>query len=243
MMSETLSADSPSNSGHEGTQSIRGKRPEEQLLYDRLVDAIIDKTLRPGQHLNEAKLAASYAVPRSRVRRVLERLRDEAVVEFHLNRGAFISRPTVEEAIAVFEARRHLDAVILRLACARATSDDIERLRRHVKIQHDVFDNLRPEMNRVAGEFHLLVAKAGGNEVLALMLKLLMRRVCLIQSLYEKRSGVLCLVHEHERLVDLIAANDPDGAVNEAMKHCDHIEASLDLSERRRSEIDIYELP
>jgi DNA-binding GntR family transcriptional regulator len=119
---------------------------------------------------------------------------------------------------------------------------DVERLRAHLTVQRDVFDNLRPEMNRVAGEFHILVAETARNSVLARMLKLLMRRVCLIQSLYEKRTGVLCLVHEHERLVELIAANDPQGAEEEALRHFAHIEASLDLTERRRAEIDIYEL-
>lgn len=222
--------------------NARGKHPAEDLLYERLIDAIIDKSLRPGQHLNEVKLAASYAVPRSRVRRVLERLRDEDIVEFQLHRGAFISRPTVEEAAHVFEARRYLEAAIAELACARATPEDIARLRTHLALQQDVFDNLRPEMNRVAGEFHILLADIAGNAVLGRMLKLLIRRVCLIQSLYEQRSGVLCLVHEHERLVDLIAANDPQGAAGEARHHCDHIYASLDLTERRRSEIDIYEL-
>lgn len=221
---------------------VRGKHPAEDLLYERIVDAIIDKSLRPGQHLNEVKLAASFSVPRSRVRRVLERLRDEDIVELQLHRGAFISRPTVEEALNVFEARRYLEAGIAELACARATPADIERLRDHLTLQRDVFDNLRPEMNRVAGEFHVLLAGIAGNAVLSRMLNLLIRRVCLIQSLYEQRSGVLCLVHEHERLVDLIAANDREGAADEARHHCDHILESLDLTERRRSEIDLYEL-
>lgn len=225
----------------EASHHFRGKRPEEQLLYDRLVDAIIDKTLRPGQHLNEVKLAASYGVPRSRIRRVLERLRDEAVVEFRLNHGAFVSRPTIDEAKDVFEARRHLETITVRLACAKGTPDKIAELRKHLTIQHDAFDNLRPNMNRVAAEFHLMIADIASNAVLSRMLALLLRRFCLIQSLYETRTGVLCLVHEHERIVDLIAANDAHGAAEEAVRHFDHIEKSLDLTERRRAEIDIYE--
>lgn len=224
-------------------QVVRGKRPEEQLIYDRLVDAIIDKTLRPGQHLNEVKLATSYGVPRSRVRRVLERLRDEAVVEFRLNHGAFISRPTLKEAKDVFEARRHLEAIIIRLACARTTTVKMRDLRKHIKVQQDAFANNQADVNRVAAEFHLMIADIANNAVLSRTLSLLMRRVCLIQSLYERRSGILCLVHEHEQLVDLIEKKDADAAVAVALHHCDHIEESLDLSERRRAEIDIYELP
>jgi len=204
------------------------------------VDAIIDKTLRPGEYLNEVKLAKSYGVPRSRVRRVLERLRDEAVIEFQLNRGAFICRPTVDEARDIFEARKHLESIIVRLACARATKTHIAELYRHLEVQRQVFDNRLPEMNRVAGDFHVLLAEMAGNEVLTRMLTLLMRRVCLIQSLYEKQHGVLCLMHEHEKMIALIEAGDADGAAAVALTHCQHIEQSLDLSERRRAEVDIY---
>ncbi len=233
--------DLPSGSESAALLGTRGQLPEEQLIYDRLVDAIIDKTLRPGQYLNEVKLAKSYAVPRSRVRRVLERLRDEAVIEFQLNRGAFICRPTVDEARDIFEARRHLESVIVRLACARATKAHIANLHVHLETQRQVFDNRLPAMNRVAGEFHMLLAEMAGNAVLTRMLTLLMRRVCLIQSLYEKQHGVLCLVHEHEKMIALIEANDADGAAAEALTHCLHIEQSLDLSERRRAEVDIYD--
>jgi DNA-binding GntR family transcriptional regulator len=242
-MAELSPADPESEGTIESVQSWRGQRPEEQLLYDRLIDAIIDKTLRPGQHLNEAKLAASYNVPRSRVRRVLERLRDEAVVELQLNRGAFISRPTVAEARDLFEARKHLESVIVRLACERATSADIARLREHLALEADTFDHLRPGMNRVAGDFHVLLAEVAGNSVFLRTITLIIRRFGLIQSLYEKRSGVLCLVDEHKNLVDRIEARDVEGAVAETLHHIQHIEASLDITEQRRSEIDIYELP
>lgn len=242
-MAELSSPDPESDGNIESVQSLRGQRPEEQILYDRLIDAIIDKTLRPGQHLNEAKLAASYSVPRSRVRRVLERLRDEAVVEIQLNRGAFISRPTVAEARDLFEARKYLETVIVRLACERATLEDIARLRRHLALETETFDHLQPGMNRVAGDFHVMLAEVAGNSVLLRTITHIIRRFGLIQSLYEKRSGVLCLVDEHKNLVDRIEARDAEGAVAETLHHIQHIEASLDITERRRSEIDIYELP
>lgn len=234
--------DTTKSSGPVPAVSLRGTMPEEQILYDRLIDAIIDKRLRPGQHLNEVQLAAAYSVPRSRIRRVLERLRDESVVEFQLNRGAFVSRPTVKEAIDVFEARRHLDIAIAELVCKRATPTDVAELRRHVGRQHEVIEGGGPEINRVGADFHDRLAVMAGNEVLNRMLTVLMRRVSLIQSLYE-RANSICLVHDHEQLIDRIEAGDVEGAKAEASRHCDHIEAALDFSERRRSEIDIFRLP
>jgi len=220
---------------------LRGKHPTEDLIYDRLIDAIIDKHLRAGEHLNEVKLAEAYAVPRSRVRRVLERLRDEDVVVFKLNRGAFICRPTVEDARHVYEARRELEVVVVRLACQRATPADIARLRDHLQYEREAFDKQDPSVNRIASEFHHLIAKIGGNPVFEKMLAVLIRRGVLIQSVYERKSGALCLTNEHERVVDLIARDRPEEAARELAHHFDHILASLDLSETRRLESDIYE--
>ncbi|WP_062227543.1 GntR family transcriptional regulator [Aureimonas frigidaquae] len=220
---------------------LRGKHPIEDLIYDRLVDAIIDKHLRAGEHVNEVKLAEAYDVPRSRVRRVLERLRDEDVVVFELNRGAFISRPTVEEARHVYEARRELELITVRLACERAGPADLDRLRAHLRVERDAFDKHDPGVNRIAGEFHYLIASIAGNPVIEKMLAVLIRRGVLIQSVYERKGGILCLTHEHERMVEHIAERRPQDAMDEMLHHFEHILASLDLSETRRLEADIYE--
>lgn len=220
---------------------LRGKHPTEDLIYERLIDAIIDKHLRAGEHVNEVKLAEAYDVPRSRVRRVLERLRDEDVVIFELNRGAFISRPTVQEARHVYEARRELELVTVKLACERATSADISRLRAHLRFEREAFDKHDAGVNRIASNFHHLIASIAGNPVFNKMLGVLIRRGVLIQSVYERKGGVLCLTHEHEHIVNYIAENRPQQAVQEMVHHFEHILSSLDLSETRRLEADIYE--
>ena len=222
-----------------GIDKVRGKHPVEDVLYERLVDAITDKNLRPGQHLNEVKLAERYNVPRSRIRRVLERLRDEDVVIFELNRGAFVSRPTVAEAHAGFEVRRHLEALIVRLACVRATVADIAELRANLREEKRAFEAMRPDFNRIAAQFHFNLARMSGNAVLEKMVSQLIRRCVLVQSVYERTTGVLCLTGEHSVIIDLIERSDADGATKLMRHHFDHIVGSLDLSEARRVEIDL----
>lgn len=228
-------ADNSSNENH------RGKHPTEEIIYQRLVNAIIDKRLRPGQHLNEVKLAESYNIPRSRVRRVLERLRDEDVVEIRLHHGAFVSRPTVEDAKYVFEARRHLEDVVIQLACERATSEDIESLRALLLQERSAFEAHRSDVNRMAAEFHVLLARIAGNPVIERMVGLLIQRCILVQSVYETKEGMLCLTDEHTDLVDSLAAGNTADAQHKMHHHFDHIVSSLDLSETRRSEVDIYD--
>jgi DNA-binding GntR family transcriptional regulator len=212
----------------------------EDRMYQRMVSAIIEKSLRPGEHVNEMQLSEAYGISRPRVRRVLERLQMEGVLEFQHNRGAFISRPSVQEARDVFEARIHLEAVVFRLACARATAAGIARLRAHNAEERRAFEQGLANVNEVAGEFHVLVAEVAGNKVILETVKLLIRRVCLIQSLYETNRTVLCLVDEHEKLVDLIEARDPEKCVQGSTHHCNHILSSLHLSDERKTKRNIY---
>jgi DNA-binding GntR family transcriptional regulator len=215
--------------------------PEDQM-YRRLVAAIIEKSLRPGEHVNELQLAEAYGLSRPRVRRVLERLEMEGVIEFKLHRGAFISRPSVKEALDVFEARVHLEAILFRLACERASEADIARLRAHNAFERDAFGKGIADFNQIAGNFHVLVAEIVDNRVILESIKLLIHRVCLIQSLYETERTVLCLVDDHDRLVDLIEARDAERCVAESIHHCEHIRRSLDLSDQRNTKTNIYEM-
>lgn len=213
----------------------------EVIIYERIVDALIEKRLRPGERLNEAKLAAAYRMPRSRVRRALNRLTAERLICFEMHRGAFVSLPSVEEAYDVFEARLHVEAAVARVACERVDANGIRRLREHLDTEHAAFAENSPGVNRISGDFHVLLAEVAGNNELTDIIKPLVRRFCIIQSLYERRSGVLCLVEEHKEIVSLIEARRTEAAAEAAMEHCRHIFHSLDLSTKRRSEADIYD--
>ena len=224
----------------------RGPREEkldlEERMSRRIVTAIIGKSLRPGEHLNEMQLAAANGLSRPRVRRVLERLEMEGVIEFKLNRGAFISRPSVKEARDVFEARVHLESILFRLACERTSAQDVKRLREYTAREREAYRTGKADFNQIAGNFHVLVAEIVDNKVILDTIKLLIHRVCLIQSLYETDRTVLCLVDEHERLVDLIEARDAERCVAELVQHCEHIRSSLDLTDQRNQKTNIYQM-
>src|SRR6202035_3273785 len=74
----------------------RGPDPVEEEIYRLITEAIVTKQLRPGSRLKEAALAAQFGVSRSRVRRVFQRLGDLDFVEFRLNHGAMVRRPSPE---------------------------------------------------------------------------------------------------------------------------------------------------
>ena len=84
----------------------RAAPASEDAIYERLMAAIFEHRLPPGTKLGEESLAAIFGVSRARIRRVLPRLAHDGVVHLEPNRGAFVAKPTVQEARDVFEARR-----------------------------------------------------------------------------------------------------------------------------------------
>lgn len=220
--------------------SARAVLPEDRI-YQRMVSAIIEKRLRPGEHVNEMQLAEAYGISRPRVRRVLERLQMEDVLEFKRNRGAFISRPTVEEALDVFEARLQLEAIAIRLACERATAADVARLRAHVAQERKASGQRPGNANEQAGEFHVLLAEIAGNRVILETIRLLIRRVCLIRSLYETHRALPCPVEEHAHWVDLIERRDAEACLAASAQHCNHALSSLHLAHEQESRRSIYD--
>ena len=91
------------------------------VIYERLLGAILEHRLPPGTKLGEERLATVFGVSRTQVRQALARLTHDRIVTLIANRGAFVSSPTVQEAREVFEARRLIEPSLIRQLAAKAT--------------------------------------------------------------------------------------------------------------------------
>jgi DNA-binding GntR family transcriptional regulator len=211
----------------------RGPLPGEGRLYEDLIGAIVDQRLRPGMRLNEMHLAKAYDLARPRVRHVLERLAANNIIEIKLNLGAFIRRPSPEEARNVYEARRFLEAGVVESIVTKPAGREFKRLRELVAEEKKAYIKPKPGVHRLSSEFHVVLAEAGGNPVMKEILVRLIHHCCLIQSLYMTAAGPPCLVHDHEELIGCLARRDLRRALQIHNRHFDHIVSSLMLDSYR----------
>jgi DNA-binding GntR family transcriptional regulator len=211
------------------TGTKTGTLPAEDRMYRRIVAAIMEKGLRPGDKLTEAELAGLFGLNRMRVRRVLARLAAENLVEQQLNRGAFVSRPSPEDAQQLYQARRMLEIGVVRALAVQTPRPDLTRLRGFVADERRAYEQGGSGLMRLSADFHILLVELLGNRVALELLKPLVLRSCLIQALYERQSAPPCLVGEHAALIARLAARDPDGAERVLEAHFDHILGGLDL--------------
>jgi DNA-binding GntR family transcriptional regulator len=204
-------------------------------IYGKLHRAVFEHRLVPGTRLVEDHLAEVSGSTRGRIRQVLARLAHENLVTLIPNRGAFVASPTVEEAREVFAMRNLLEPPLAEWLARAPQADQVERLRRHVRLEAAAREaGERPTIIRLSGEFHLLMAELTGNRILMRTLRELCAQTCLVITLYDKPSTPACPYHEHEDIIDAIAAREGTRAAELMRHHLHHIERTLALEEPQR---------
>jgi DNA-binding GntR family transcriptional regulator len=208
------------------------ERPEEpDEVYRRIHDAILEHRLRPGTKLAEERLAAIFGVSRARIRKAFTRLAHEQIVDWFPKRGAFIARPTVEQARDVFEARYAIEPAIVRRLIRTVDAEGIRALRAHVA-DEDAAQTTRDRRStiRLSGEFHNLVADLAGNASLGRSLKELSALTCLVILLYDAPTSIVCRNDEHGLIVDAVERGDTEEAERLVVAHLRAIEQNMNLS-------------
>jgi len=209
----------------------RGQRENSQdEIYERIYVAILEHRLHPGTKLVEERLAEIFGVGRARIREVLARLAHEQIVELFPQRGAYVAKPTIEQARDVFEARRLIEPAVLRRLVDNLTPEKLAQLRRHQELELDARrrDDKRAVI-RLSGEFHSLAAELAGNTALARSMRELSVLTCLMIFLYDAPTATSCRADEHSQIIDAIAERDAVRAGRLMVEHLNHIESSMKL--------------
>jgi DNA-binding GntR family transcriptional regulator len=208
-------------------------------IYEKIYAAIVEHRLHPGTKLVEERLAEIFGVSRARVREVLARMAHEQIVELIPQRGAYVAKPSIEQAMHVFEARRLIEPAVLRRLIETLTPERVARLRQHQALEQDARrrDDKRAIV-RLSGEFHTLLAEQAGNTALARHMRELATLTCLIIVLYDAPTASSCLADEHSEIIDAIAHRDVARAESLMLEHLNHIERSLKL-EPATEEVDL----
>lgn len=223
---------------HEGSQPPGRRKPPVRTepesgvdeIYERIYVAILEHRLQPGTKLGEERLADIFGVSRARIREVLARLAHAQIVQLYPQRGAFVAKPTVEQAREVFEARRLIEPALVRRLIDTLTPEKVTRLRQHQELESDARRRHDERaVIRLSGEFHTLIAELAGNSALSRSMRALCTLTCLVIFLYDAPTVQTCRHDEHEMLIDAVARCDRARAEKLMLAHLDHIESSLTL--------------
>ena len=88
--------------------------------------------LNPGDPIDEAALAAEFAISRTPVREAILKLEAMGMIRRHPRKGATLFRPTLEEFLAILEVHAKLEGMAAGLAARRLSKGHAAELERIV---------------------------------------------------------------------------------------------------------------
>lgn len=202
---------------------------DDDPVVQGILKAISQKRLKPGTKLGEDALAQVFETTRIHIRQVLAHLVSRHIVTHFPNRGAFIYRPTVQEARDIFAARRVLETATLNAVMDNLSDEARTKLRIHIGRETGHDRNDRWASLALTADFHILIAELAGNTVLLDFAKELMLRTSLAIATFEVPGSPDCSPDAHPLIADLMLAGDRAGALSAMEKHLDEIEHRLHL--------------
>jgi DNA-binding GntR family transcriptional regulator len=227
-----IPADSVAASGTDDSDEGRIQRLIAQAIYEHRV--------RPGTKLPEADLCRIYGTSRGVVRKVLDRLANEQLVELVPNRGAFVARPSVDTTRDVYALRRILESGVVRCLAHCERGPWLAKVRQQVGEEREA--NRAGDTGRyirLAGKFHLDLACATGNAALEQHLRRVVSQTSLMVALYDVPGTNNCSVLEHLEILDAIEAGDFALAERRMEEHLLGIERQLRLGGDETPQIDL----
>jgi DNA-binding GntR family transcriptional regulator len=195
-------------------ETTESPRPQAQTAYESIKRAIIRCDLAPGQQITEEQLADRFGVGRAVVRPALKRLYQEQLVQTMTRQRYVISPITLKDAFDLFELRLLLEPVAARRAAGRVDPDQLKRLDELCGAQYELGDRESAEaFLRANTEFHITVARASGNAMLADFIANVLdreERLNHLAHMLHDRNEVA--FHEHRDLVEALIAGDGERA-------------------------------
>lgn len=192
-----------------------------QVIRRELERMILSGELKGGEKLNENELVRRLAVSRGPIREAFRSLEEAGLVTVVVNRGVFVRKPSLKEALDVYDIRASLAGLACRTLAGRITDAQVEVLTDLVarmekgKTSRDI-DAYYP-LNL---EFHARIMEFCGNERLAAMYQACVKELHLFrrQSLV-MGGGLEVSNQEHRRVLQALKARDANRAGRLMEKH------------------------
>ena len=211
----------------------RGATSVTDGIVDAITTAIVERRLMPGTRLVEQQIADVFEVSRTVVRQALNQLSRDRLVTLEPARGAFVATPSIDEARQVFQVRRLIEGGMVRQLAAQITDKQVEQLRQHLRDERQAVSRVDVSgRTRLLADFHVVLARLLGNEVLAELIADLLSRSQLIALMYQSSHSAEHSQEEHVDIVEALAKRDGRAAAKLMERHLEAVERNLRLDPR-----------
>jgi DNA-binding GntR family transcriptional regulator len=216
------------------SQLVHGRALRHDIA-DALRDEIIRGRLDPGERVLEIDLARRFGVSRQPVREAIRTLEREGLLTSLPNRGTFVTRVSLEDAIAIQDIRALLEGLAARLAVERLTAADFKQLRALIKSMREAGRRRAAhELVALDLEFHVLVNTRSEHrlllDVLASVGVYIRGFIVHTSTYYARQRDLQFVANSHALLLDALLTRNPEKAERAVHEHIESALASLAAS-------------
>ena len=209
--------------GADASGRIHGQRAHG--VYGIMRDDVLALRLVPGERLSERNLERRLGASRTPIREALMRLEAEGLVQ-RGEGGLRVAPIDLAELLEVFELRMEVEALAVRLACARADHSRLDALQ--ARMDSVLADPSPDAWYEIGTDYHLEIAALSGNRFVHRGVRDAVTRIARARWLMAtSESGRLAAHREHSDIVRMIRGNRPEEAEEAIRAHIAIVRDSL----------------
>jgi DNA-binding GntR family transcriptional regulator len=229
------------------------RRSVPAVVAEKLREAILDGTLKPGDRLLEHKLAASFGIGQPTLREALRELELQGFVRKHdAKKGTYVTELDAEDFKNILEVRMTLEARAIEKAAVNWNAEAaavLDRIVRAMEESAGAFDLAAFHKNDI--QFHRTIWDLAGNEYLGIALERVafgLFAFVLLQRPRESRNEFVAAARQHREILDALSSGDPisarEGFIRSTMRfwsechqvHFEQTESAFQLGKRGSDE-------
>jgi DNA-binding GntR family transcriptional regulator len=187
----------------------------------QIADKIISGEFRPGEELDEKRLAEAFGVSRTPVREALRQLAASEMIQWRPHQSAIVAQVTQSKMVEMFEMMAELEGFCGRL-CARRMSaaEHAQLLAAHEKFEPYVKADNKEGYHAMNKVFHRLIYAGAHNQYLNDQASLLYDRLAPYRAFQLRRPDALRLASEEQQeIVNAIVAGNGEKAFRLLVEH------------------------
>ncbi|MBN1343807.1 MAG: GntR family transcriptional regulator [Phycisphaerae bacterium] len=210
-----------------GSSAAATGRVNRHRVRDALREMILSGKYPPGSRLPQMQLAKEFGVAQGVIRESFLELKAFGLVETVDNLGVFVANLDADRIIQAYEIREMLEGLAGRLACRRASREDLAGLMAVAdRICALAEDGKREEMGALDRDFHLRLIQISRNE----MLEQLTESYRVLGKVLRVDRDAQTVRDEHMGVLKAIEEDRPDDAESLMRRH---IRAAKEIIERQ----------
>lgn len=203
-----------------------------QAAAEALRSLILEGEIKPGARLSERAVFARLEISRTPLREALKILCSEGLVTLEPNRGATVTRMSLDDLKSAFELLAALEGAAAEFACSRASEDEIDAISR---LHDQMFAHYEAQdlanYFRLNKAIHLAIVDAGKNTAIARVYRSESARVDRFRYASNRDAATWARsIRQHEQILD--ALRQREGGL---LKEClvSHRRSGFELARRQ----------